>query len=238
MSTDKTKKIKFSKYRSLRKTHLLIICIALMILLSAAYIIGQFFIEWENFNEVANTVIIIVGAVAFWLEFKNNGYLNESQFIMELNNQFISNSDLIDVESQLEKCYCAFHNKDFDLYNKELANFETYLTQNGNRQHLVNYLVHLEGIAAIINNGVLHLDVIDDLMAYRYFIAVNNPVVQKMELLEYANFFQGCFNVYQRWKKVLKKQKSEIPMIENDLIVAYQKFKDNKEHQKTHANTQ
>ncbi len=123
------------------------------------------------------------------------------------------------------------------MYNKELANFETYLTQNGNCQHLVNYLVHLEGIAAIINNGVLHLDVIDDLMAYRYFIAVNNPVVQKMELLEYANFFQGCFNVYQRWKKVLEKQKSEIPMIENDLIVTYQKFKDNKEHQKTHANT-
>ena len=98
--------------------------------------------------------------------------------------------------------------------------------------------MHLEGIAAIINNGVLHLDVIDDLMAYRYFIAVNNPVVHKLELLEYANFYQGCFNVYKRWKKVLEKQKSEIPMIENDLVVAYQKFKDNNEHQEAHKNTQ
>lgn len=236
MSTNKTK-LKFSKYRSLRKKHILIICIALMILLSVGYVLGQIFIEWEKFDEVVNTVIVIVGAVAFWLEFKNNGYLNESQFIMELNNQFISNDDLIDIESQLEKCYCAFHNKNFKLYNEELSNFETYLTQDKKRQYLVNYLVHLEGIAAIINNGVLHLDVIDDLMAYRYFIAVNNPVVQKLELLEYANFFQGCFNVYQRWKKVLKKQKSEIPMIENDLIVAYQKFKDNNEHQEAHANT-
>ena len=236
MSTNKTK-LKFSKYRSLRKKHILIICIALMLLLSVGYVLGQIFIEWEKFDEVVNTVIVIVGAVAFWLEFKNNGYLNESQFIMELNNQFISNDDLIDIESQLEKCYCAFHNKNFKLYNEELSNFETYLTQDKKRQYLVNYLVHLEGIAAIINNGVLHLDVIDDLMAYRYFIAVNNPVVQKLELLEYANFFQGCFNVYQRWKKVLEKQESEIPMIENDLIVAYQKFKDNKEHQKTHANT-
>lgn len=238
MSINKTKKIKFSKYRSVRKIHILIICIALMILLSVGYILGQFFIKWEKFDEVVNTVIVIVGAVAFWLEFKNNGYLNESQFIMELNNQFISNSDLIDIESQLEKCYCAFHNKDFKLYNEELSNFEIYLMQDKKRQHLVNYLVHLEGIAAIINNGVLHLDVIDDLMAYRYFIAVNNPVVQKLELLEYANFYQGCFNVYQRWKKVLEKQKSEIPMIENDLVVAYQKFKDNNEHQEAHKNTQ
>lgn len=235
MSTNKTK-LKFSKYRSLRKTHILIICITLMTLLSVGYILGQSFIKWEKFGEVVNTVIVIVGAVAFWLEFKNNGYLNEAQFIMELNNQFISNDDLIDIESQLEKCYCAFHNKDFKLYNEELTNFETYLTQDKKHRYLVNYLVHLEGIAAIINNGVLHLDVIDDLMAYRYFIAVNNPVVQKLELLEYANFFQGCFNVYQRWKKVLEKQKSEIPMIENDLIVAYQKFKDNNEHQKAHAN--
>ncbi len=231
------KKTKFSKYRSLRKKHILIICITLMILLSAGYILGQIFIKCEKFDEVVNTVIVIVGAVAFWLEFKNNGYLNEAQFIMELNNQFISNDDLIDIESQLEKCYCAFHNKDFKLYNEQLANFETYLMQDKKRQYLVNYLVHLEGIAAIINNGVLHLDVIDDLMAYRYFIAVNNPVVQKLELLEYANFFQGCFNVYQRWKNVLKKQESEIPMIENDLIVAYQKFKDNNEHRKAHANT-
>lgn len=237
MSTNKTKKIKFSKYRSLRKIHILIICISLMILLSISYIVGHFMIDYDKFDEVVNTVIVIIGAVAFWLEFKNNSYLNEAQFIMELNNQFISNDDLIDIESQLEKCYCAFHNKDFKLYNEELSNFETYLMQDKKRQYLVNYLVHLEGIAAIINNGVLRLDVIDDLMAYRYFIAVNNPIVQKLELLEYANFFQGCFNVYQRWKTVLQKQNSEIPMIENDLIVAYQKFNDNNEHPKAHANT-
>lgn len=238
MRTNKIKKIKFSKYRSLRKNHVLVICISLMILFSVGYVIGQLLVEWDKFDEAVNTILLIIGAVAFWLEFKNNGYLNESQFIMELNNQFISNNDLIDIESQLEKCYCAFHNKDLKSYNEELANFEIFLTQNKKRQHLVNYLVHLEGIAAIINNGVLRLDVIDDLMAYRYFIAVNNPVVQKLELLEYAHFFRGCFDVYQRWKKVLKNQKSEIPMIENDLIAAYQEFKKNKEHKQAHADTE
>ncbi len=237
MNYQKNRKIRFSKYRSLRKKHILIICVSLMILLSVGYVLGQFLVDWDKYDETVNTVIVIIGAVAFWLEFKNNGYLNEAQFIMELNNQFISNSDLIDIEKQLEKCYCAFHNKDFDLYYKELANFQAYLTENDKRQYLVNYLVHLEGIAAIINNGVMRLDVIDDLMAYRYFIAVNNPIVQKLELLEYYRFYQGCFNVYQRWKKVLEKQKIEIPMIEDDLIVAYQKLKGNKEHQKTHANT-
>ena len=65
MRTYKNKKIKFSKYRSLRKTHILIICITLMTLLSVGYIWGQSFIKWEKFDEVVNTVIVIVGAVAF-----------------------------------------------------------------------------------------------------------------------------------------------------------------------------
>lgn len=53
------------------------------------------------------------------------------------------------------------------------------------RQSLVNYLVHLEGVATLVNTGVLRLKTINDLMAYRYFIAVNNPVVQELELNNY-----------------------------------------------------
>lgn len=82
----------------------------------------------------------------------------------------------------------------------------------------MNYLVHLEGIATIVNNGVLHLDIIDDLMAYRYFIAVNNPDVQKLELVPYKNFYKGCFDIYDTWKTVLEKQNIEIPMKDSNLI--------------------
>ena len=84
------------------------------------------------------------------------------------------------------------------------------------RQHLVNYLVHLEGIAALVHEGVLRSKVVTNLMAYRYFIAVNNPIVQKNELLPYEDYYQGCFAIYEKWSKTLGQDK--VPMNEYALI--------------------
>ena len=73
--------------------------------------------------------------------------------------------------------------------------------ETGKRQNLVNYLVHLEGIATLVNNGVLRLDAINDLMAYRYFIAVNNPVVQQLELDPYEEYYHGLVGINTEWSK-------------------------------------
>ena len=85
-------------------------------------------------------------------------------------------------------------------------------------QKLINYLVHMEGLAAIVQTGVLHLDVIDDLFAYRFFIAVNNPVIQRNELLPYANFYQGCFRLSKLWTEKWREEKREIPLDEYALF--------------------
>lgn len=74
----------------------------------------------------------------------------------------------------------------------------------------MNYLVYLEGIAALVKEWVLHIKVITNLMAYRYFIAVNNPLVQEEELLPYRNYYQGIFFIYKRWSDVLGKD--NVPM--------------------------
>ena len=67
-------------------------------------------------------------------------------------------------------------------------------------------------MAALIKRNVMHLGVIDDLFAYRFFIAVNNPVVQKFELLPYANYYQGCFELSEMWTKEWRKAGRAIPL--------------------------
>lgn len=52
-------------------------------------------------------------------------------------------------------------------------------------------------------------------MAYRYFIAVNNPIVQKYELIPYKDYYQGCFKLYEKWSKELGEDK--VPMVDNAL---------------------
>ena len=209
--------------------HRIRIVILAITILSCLYILGQRFYDWERLTETVATILAIVAAVAFWLEYHENKLLNEAQFIMELNEQFLSDNNLSDVEWELEKYYNRSRKNTLTKeYEDEFE--DQFNLEEGKRQHLVNYLVHLEGIAALINNGVIHLDVIDDLMSYRYFIAVNNPIVQKLELLEYPEYYKGCIGVYDAWVKELQNQGITPPMYyekDNKLAKKYQKMETN-----------
>lgn len=155
------------------------------------------------------TIIAIIAAVAFWLEYHENKLLNEAQFIADLNEQFISNEHMADVEWDLEKFYIKYDKGELtEEYCKEKCD----INRRG-RQYLVNYLVHLEGVAALVKSRVLHIPTMTDLMAYRYFIAVNNPVVQNIELLEYTDYYHGIFDIYDGWIREMKKQGANIPML-------------------------
>lgn len=185
--------------------------ILIMVLLSIVYFVGHNFLKLEWFTEFFATVGVIITAVAFWLEYHENKVLNEAQFAIDLNEQFIGNEKMSNVEWELEKFYTKYKNKELTEQDKE--EFEKKFSIDcKERQALVNYLVHLEGIAALVKNKVLRIETIDDLMSYRYFIAMNNPVVQELELLEYLDFYKGCFDIYDTWVKELDDQGITPPM--------------------------
>ncbi len=184
--------------------------ILIMVLLSIVYFVGHNFLKLEWFTEFFATVGVIITAVAFWLEYHENKVLNEAQFAIDLNEQFIGNEKMSNVEWELEKFYTKYKNN--ELTDRDIEDFrDNFKIENKERQDLVNYLVHLEGIAALVKTKVLHIDVIDDLMSYRYFIAMNNPVVQELELMPYADFYKGCFEIYNDWVKELGAE-AKIPM--------------------------
>lgn len=198
--------------------------IFIMVILAVMYLCGQQIFEWKWLTEVFATGIAIVTAVAFWLEYRENKLLNEAQFITDLNEQFIGNEKMSDVEWKLEKFYNKYKNKRLTEEDKE-AFRSRYDIENKDRQNLVNYLVHLEGIAALVKNGFLHIDTIDDLMSYRYFIAMNNPIVQDLELCQYPDFYKGCYGIYDAWVEELGNQKSEIPMIDDYKLPEFEEVK-------------
>lgn len=192
--------------------------IAAMIALIALFLVGQYYIEDNVYIDIITTILAIIAAVAFWMEFRSNERINEALLIMELNDQFISNSQFSGVELELEKYYSQYldaqrlgKNIDTIAFGIDMDEFDE------KRQSVVNYLVHLEGIAALVNEGVLHLKVITDLMAYRYFIAVNNPIIQEKELLPYRDYYQGIFRIYETWSRELGEGK--VPMAVNALVM-------------------
>ncbi len=178
-----------------------------IVLVVVFYLIALYF--WADvsvLSTILTTIAALIAAVAFWLEFKRNENLHEANFIMSLNDQFISNVELTNIEHELEL-----------YYNLEFEGLEGSLNLVLERNHkdcqrLINYLVYMEGLAALVKRDVMHLGIIDDLFAYRFFIAVNNPLVQKFELLPYANYYQGCFELSEMWTKEWRRKGRPIPL--------------------------
>ena len=184
--------------------------ILIMAALGVIYLCGKYILSWDGFSELFATLITIVAAVAFWLEYNENKLLNEAQFITDLNEQFIRNEKISNIEWELERFYNRQHNDALsEEYLKQFRN--KFDLDNPERQHLVNYLVHLEGIAALIKNGIVHIDMIDDLMSYRYFLAMNNPVIQELELLAYPDYYKGCIGIYEEWTEHMIGEEGAIP---------------------------
>ena len=201
-----------------RKYYIIIFVIVL------AYLIATFFIDIEPLSKRITTITALVSAVAFWLQFKRAERLNESNFIMNLNNQFIGNKDMTRVEHELELFYNTYEAKYARRGEKPSRQQMRAIPlgleaarESEDCQKLINYLVYLESLAALIDNNVLHLNVIDDLFAYRFFLAVNNPIVQERELLPYSDYYQGCFRLSRYWTKMHNDHNIRIPMQEFSL---------------------
>lgn len=129
--------------------------------------------------------------------------IEEASFILQYNQTFIQDPNMSEVESLLEE-------------QAHYGRIEPIIT-NENRQKFVNYLVYLEGLAPLILRGVLSLDHIDDLFAYRFYLAVNNPEVQEKELKKFAGDYRGCFKLYKEWTAYRKNEGLDILLNESAL---------------------
>ncbi len=129
--------------------------------------------------------------------------IEEARFILEFNQAFIQDNNMCKIEHALEK-YMEGKTDNIDI-------------EGENRQLLINYLVYLESMAVLVLRGVLTLERIDDLMAYRFFVAINNEIVQKEELFRYPGYYRGCFKLSEHWSRYRKNKNYEILMEETSL---------------------
>ncbi len=159
--------------------------------------------------------IVALAAMALvFVELRQNKKINEAQLIKDINSEFINNQQLSKIERMLEVYYDEYrHAKTTDEREKIHLNLCMDVGSD-ERQDLVNYLVHLEAVASLVNNDAIRLDSVDDLIAYRFFIAVNNREVQEYELQPFKDYYRGCYTLYERWKGVLNRKHLEIPMKE------------------------
>ena len=146
---------------------------------------------------------IATGLVLYQLKVTENTEIHQSDieeasFILRYNQAFIQDKNMIEVERLLENQI---------YYSPE----EIDIISENNRQQFINYLVYLEGMAPLILHGVLSLENIDNLMAYRFFLAMDNKELQEVELKPYAEYYRGCFKLYKKWKEYRERKNLKNP---------------------------
>ncbi len=190
--------------------------IVIVLVLLTAIVVGSIKCVYEGIPSAFDAIDIVALATMalVFTELRQNKKINEAQLIKDINSEFINNQQLSKVERKLEVYYDEYiHAKTTD--EREKIHLDLCLDVGSEeRQDLVNYLVHLEAVASLVNNEAIRLDSINDLIAYRFFIAVNNREVQELELLPFKDYYCGLYTLYNRWKAVMKRKHLEIPMKE------------------------
>ncbi|MCR5048172.1 MAG: GNAT family N-acetyltransferase [Saccharofermentans sp.] len=133
---------------------------------------------------------------------KRENSIKEAEFLLKYNQSFVQDENMTMVESLLEEQ--TFYGREEEIIDAD------------NNQKFINYLVYLEGFAPLILNGILKLDTVDDLMAYRFFLSVNNKEVQEKQLCEFVEYYMGCFKLYKVWSEYRLKTGQSIVQKEYD----------------------
>lgn len=177
---------------------LFVLAIAILIGALTNIVLSLVYKTGEPIEHVVGMLEGIIGAIATGLVLyqlkigekteKHQNDIEEASFILQYNQSFIQDTNMTEVEHLLEK------QVDYDVEPGSIITDE-------NRQKFINYLVYLEGMAPLILNGVLTLDYIDNLMAYRFFLAMDNVEVQNDQLIPYAEYYRGCYRLYKMWKE-------------------------------------
>lgn len=153
-------------------------------------------------NEVIGTIGLIASVLIVIYQLSCDNDITMGTFILELNNSFIGNERILAIYHRLK----SFE----DMTDEEK---EHCITEE-DRPNLDEYLVFFETISVLRKKGIIEMSTLDEMFGYRFFIAMNNPLVQKIEL-EATGFenYVALIELYKEWRqyRIRKYGKDAIP---------------------------
>ncbi len=180
-----------------RSYYVIIVSVALLLMA----IISTLWFDSNIATRIVNIITIVtgvVGVLALFFEFRRNKRINTASLLIDHSKSFFDcDYDLYECFSELEKyAENPKYKFDYDKYSAKIA----------------VYLQWVEAIASLVERRTIDLYTIDNILSYRFFILVNNPIVQQKELIPNARFYRGTFFLYEKWYKFEYSRKLEMPL--------------------------
>jgi hypothetical protein len=145
------------------------------------------------------------GVIVLAYQFKREKDLSEADFILRLNQDFITNSQIVRIYTLLEQ-------------SKEEGQ-KTNVFSEGDVIDMANYLCFFEPFKKLIDAGIIDIKTIDPIMAYRFFLATNNRFMQEMLLCKKGKeiAWAAIYGLHDEWGKYRRQKRLPVWQEESDL---------------------
>jgi hypothetical protein len=130
--------------------------------------------------------------------------LNEGEFILNLRKQFVDNQHIFQLTLKLEK-YDRSDKMENPFNEDDISDIAAYMT-------------FFEVIYLLIKRNIIKLFMIDLLFAFHFFLLINNPRIQELELIPCQDYYLDVYRLYFDW--ITYRQSKDMPIYgyENNIL--------------------
>jgi len=150
---------------------------------------GRYIEETQDVVAILGSIAAAAGLIFLAFQFMRERDIHEAEYIMRLNQNFITNPNISKIYQKLEES--KDDNQSENPFEKE------------DIIDMANYLSYFETFHSLITNKILKLNTIDPVLAYRFFLATNNKYMQEMLLCKKGKelAWLNIYLLHRIWKE-------------------------------------
>ena len=145
------------------------------------------------------TVGLLVSLIIAIRQLGDSKEIARAQFLTELNKSFVENEEYARLYNALQDC------RDSNCKYQDECKSQQKCLLSIPKGTISNYLTFFETINLLIEDKVLTFEVVDNLFAYRFFLAIHSEFIQEAKILPQPENFINIFRLEHKWLEYRKK---------------------------------
>ncbi len=174
--------------KSTRRRSVSIVVIAVMIISISS---GVIVTKGTSLSDLAAILISAISVLAVFVEIRKNGDVAKGGFIINLQEKFETNTEGVAI---FIECW----------ENTNVINLD------GRHEAILNYLTFFESMYVMVDNGVLTIEMLDELFGRRFFAFVNRLEIQEVDLAKNYMFYLNIYELHARWRAYRQKKHNAV----------------------------
>lgn len=186
--------MKIPQYKT--KLSMIIIFASIILIILSMASVYYFHTGDEASVGIFSLAVTLIGTIFIAVELKNGQDVTCSEMLINLNNYFHGSDRLMKVYQVLEDC-----EMDGDYSDEKWKDVSSV--------EVAQYCTFFENLYMLHRHHIAHIEDLDDLFGYRFFLFMNNPYIQEHYLLPTSSSYVQLFELCQIWTRHRKSESKD-----------------------------